>query len=83
MKKRLVLVAFLLFCIFGLSHSQPAFAAAEPVVTDPTTNKDEIYDRYKDNSFELMTKDYDEGFFGNKIKEAFVNLSGTLKSLTW
>ncbi|KAF1294145.1 hypothetical protein [Candidatus Enterococcus leclercqii] len=83
MKKRLALVAFLLFCIFGLSHSQPAFAAAEPVVTDPTTNKDEIYDRYKDNSFELMTKDYDEGFFGNKIKEAFVNLSGTLKNLTW
>lgn len=27
------------------------------IVTEPTTNVDTIYDTYKDNAFELMTKE--------------------------
>lgn len=54
----------------------------EVKVNPVTKDIDEIYDTYKDNSFELMTKDKDGGFFG-KIQAAIANVSGVVKSFVW
>ncbi|MEX1541536.1 hypothetical protein AB3I13_13905, partial [Enterococcus sp. C62] len=41
-----------------------------------------IYDTYKDNSFELMTKEKEGSFLG-KIPAAIANSSGVFKSFVW
>lgn len=55
-------------------------AEGEVKITDPTTDPNTLYSRYKDNSFELMTKEK-EGASG--LKKYIANFSGTLKSLVW
>lgn len=47
-----------------------------------TTDVDKIYDTYKDNSFELMTKEKEGSFLG-KIPAAIANSSGVFKSFVW
>lgn len=47
-----------------------------------TTDVDKIYDTYKDNSFELLTKEK-EGHFLGKIPAAIANVSGVIKSFVW
>lgn len=47
-----------------------------------TTDVDQIYDTYKDNSFELMTKEKEGSFLG-KIPAAIANSSGVFKSFVW
>ena len=51
------------------------------IVTEPTTNVDTIYDTYKDNAFELMTKEKekDSAF----VKEAITNASAAVKTFVW
>lgn len=87
MKRKLLLLLLFLGCFFTITQSQTVFAAPEPdenkvVVREPTTDVDTIYENYKDNSFELMTKEYKDNIFG-KVKEAFVNSSAMLKNLIW
>lgn len=87
MKKKLLLLLLFLGCFFTITQSQTVFAAPEPdenkvVVREPTTDVDTIYENYRDNSFELMTKEYKDNVFG-KVKEAFVNSSAMLKNLIW
>ena len=50
------------------------------IVTEPTTNVDTIYDTYKDNAFELMTKKKKDSAFG--VKEAITNASA-VKTFVW
>ena len=47
-----------------------------------TTDVDKIYDTYKDNSFELLTKEKEGSFLG-KIPAAISNASGVFKSFVW
>lgn len=47
-----------------------------------TTDVDKIYDTYKDNSFELITKEKEGSFLG-KIPAAIANSSGVFKSFVW
>lgn len=55
-------------------------AEGEVKITDATTDPNIIYSRYKDNSFDLMTKEK-EGVSG--LKKYIANFSGTLKNLIW
>lgn len=85
--KRKLLLLLLFWGVFTITQSQTVFAAPEPdenkvVVREPTTDVDTIYENYKNNSFELMTKEYKDNIFG-KVKEAFVNSSAMLKNLIW
>lgn len=52
----------------------------EVKITDATTDPNVLYDRYKNNSFELMTKDK-EGSSG--LKKMIANFSGTIKTFFW
>lgn len=52
----------------------------EVKITAPTTDPNVLYDRYKDNSFELMTKEK-EGSSG--LKKMIANFSGTIKTFFW
>lgn len=52
----------------------------EVKVNDVTKDPNTIYDRYKDNSFELMTKEQ-EGASG--LKKHLSNFSGTIKAFFW
>lgn len=89
MKKKSLLLTALLFvgCFFMFTQSTLVFAAPEPdenkvIVREPTTDVDTIYENYKDNSFELMTKEMEkDSVFG--VKEAITNASATLKNFTW
>lgn len=89
MKKKSLLLTVLLFvgCFFMFTQSTLVFAAPEPdenkvIVREPTTDVDTIYENYKDNSFELMTKEMEkDSVFG--VKEAITNASATLKNFTW
>lgn len=47
-----------------------------------TTDIDTIYRIYKDNSFELLTKDKEGSFLG-KISASISNVSGVVKSFIW
>lgn len=87
MKKKLLLLLLFLGCFFTITQSQTVFAAPEPdenkvIIRESTTDVDTIYENYKNNSFELMTKEYEDNFLG-KIKEAFINSSAMLKNLIW
>lgn len=59
-------------------------SSVEPEVAvnrvDPTDDTNTIYERYKDNSFELMTKEYESL---NGFKKMFVNSTGLLKNFSW
>lgn len=52
----------------------------EVIVNDVTTDPDTLYERYKDNSFDLMTKEQ-EGTSG--FKKHLSNFSGTIKAFFW
>ena len=63
-KKSLIKAALLLLvgCFFVFTQTTSVNPAPQPdenkgIVTEPTTNVDTIYDTYKDNAFELMTKE--------------------------
>ncbi len=63
-KKSLIKAALLLLvgCFFVFTQTTSVNAAPKPdenkvIVAEPTTNVDTIYDTYKDNAFELMTKE--------------------------
>ncbi|WPH48339.1 hypothetical protein SHT67_14265 (plasmid) [Enterococcus faecalis] len=89
MRRKSLLVTVLLFvgCFFVFTQSIPVNAAPEPdenkvIIREPTTDVDQIYEIYKDNSFELMTQDMPkESALG--IKEAIANTSSTIKNFTW
>lgn len=74
-------------CLLLLSISTPVFASPEGdrngvVVQETTTDVDRIYERYKDNSFELMTKEMPkESLTG--FKETLTNATGTMKNMVW
>ena len=52
----------------------------ESIVSDPAS----IYERYKENSFQLMTKPYESSaLFGGAIEEMYNNISGTIKNMVW
>lgn len=52
----------------------------ESIVSDPAS----IYERYKENSFQLMTKPYESSaLFGGAIEEMYNNISGTIKNMIW
>lgn len=52
----------------------------ESIVSDPAS----IYQRYKENSFQLMTKPYEsDALFGGAIEEMYNNISGTIKNMIW
>ena len=52
----------------------------ESIVSDPAS----IYQRYKENSFQLMTKPYESSaLFGGAIEEMYNNISGTIKNMIW
>lgn len=52
----------------------------ESIISDPGT----IYERYKENSFQLMTKPYEsDALFGGAIEEMYNNISGTIKNMIW
>lgn len=51
-----------------------------PNRVEPTDDSGEIYKRYKDNTFTLMTKEY-ESFTG--FKAMFVNITGIFKNMAW
>lgn len=89
LKKKTWVAAIGIAVIFLLSFAQvgSVLGAEKPddngvVITDATTNVDTLYERYKDNSFELMTKDMDSTSFTG-IKETLVNATSVLKNITW
>lgn len=76
-KKRAILLFtcfFLLFAFSGISNAEPSPDNPDVNVEDATDDTDLIYERYKDNSFELMTKE------GRGI---VANISGGIKSFFW
>lgn len=76
-KKRAILLCtcfFLLFAFSGISNAEPSPDNPDVNVEEATDDTDLIYERYKDNSFELMTK---EG------KGIVANISGGIKSFFW
>lgn len=76
-KKRAILLFtcfFLLFAFSGISSAEPSPDNPDVNVEDATDDTDLIYERYKDNSFELMTKE------GRGI---VANISGGIKSFFW
>lgn len=87
MKLRSLFTALLIGCFFLLLNFQSANAAPteESVsvqITEVTKDVDVLYERYADNSFELLTKEYkDNNITG--IKETFINLTGTVKNFIW
>ncbi|MBJ0750551.1 hypothetical protein JFD42_15130, partial [Enterococcus faecalis] len=88
-KKSLIKAALLLLvgCFFVFTQTTSVNAAPKPdenkvIVTEPTTNVDTIYDTYKDNAFELMTKEKEkDSAFG--VKEAITNASAAVKTFVW
>lgn len=64
----------LLFVFSGVSHAEPSTENPDVNVEAPTDDTDLIYERYKDNTFELMTKE------GRGIK---ANVSVGIKSFMW
>ena len=87
MKKMSRLCLLFFSCLLLLSISTPVFASPEGdrngvVVQETTTDVDRIYERYKDNSFELMTKEMPkESLTG--FKETLTNATGTMKNMVW
>ncbi|OOG23514.1 hypothetical protein BZK37_17320 [Enterococcus casseliflavus] len=87
MKKMSCLCLLFFSCLLLLSISTPVFASPEGdrngvVVQETTTDVDRIYERYKDNSFELMTKEMPkESLTG--FKETLTNATGTMKNMVW
>ncbi|OTO02246.1 CD3337/EF1877 family mobilome membrane protein [Enterococcus sp. 5B3_DIV0040] len=87
MKKMSCLCLLFFSCLLLLSVSTPVFASPEGdrngvVVQETTTDVDRIYERYKDNSFELMTKEMPkESLTG--FKETLTNATGTMKNMVW
>lgn len=61
-------------------ESDPKAVEGEVKVNEVTTDPNTLYDRYKDNSFELMTKEQD-GASG--LKKHLSNFSGTIKAFFW
>lgn len=89
LKKKAWLAVICMTVIFLLSFAQSksVLGAEKPddngvVVTDATTDVDTLYERYQDNSFELMTKDMESTSFTG-IKETFVNATSVLKNIIW
>ncbi|WP_429966761.1 hypothetical protein [Enterococcus sp. AZ058] len=95
MKKKCLLFLVLLFSFIGFSASHPIQAEAKtevmyvavseekgfPVVNkEPTEDKDEIYNRYEENSFSLMNKEFSSL---NKINEFRQNLDSMIKNWVW
>ena len=95
MKKKCLLFLVLLFSFIGFSASHPIQVEAKtevmyvavseekgfPVVNkEPTEDKDEIYNRYEDNSFSLMNKEFSSL---NKINEFRQNLDSMIKNWMW
>ncbi|EMW6171113.1 hypothetical protein AAFD58_002946, partial [Enterococcus faecalis] len=90
MNKKLLIKTALLFlvgCFFVVTQTTSVNAVPKPdenkvIVTEPTTNVDTIYDTYKDNAFELMTKEKEkESVTG--FNEAITNASATIKTFVW
>lgn len=52
------------------------------VVNEVTNDVDTLYERYQDNSFELLTQELEKRSITG-IKETFVNLTGTAKNFIW
>lgn len=76
-KKRVILLFtcfFLLFGFSGISRAEPSADNPDVNVEAPTDDTDVIYERYKDNSFELMTKE------GRGI---VASISAGIKSFFW
>ena len=90
-KKSLVkaVLLFLVGCFFVFTQTTAVNAAPKPdenkvIVTEPTTNVDTIYDTYKDNAFELMTKEKEKDKpWSTGISEAVVNASAAVKTFVW
>ncbi|MEY8307075.1 hypothetical protein AAK913_10600 [Enterococcus faecium] len=66
----------------GVTETNEAEKKDEVKENPVTTDVDKIYDTYKDNSFELLTKEK-EGHFLGKIPAAISNVSGVIKSFVW
>ncbi|MES5414800.1 hypothetical protein ABVF54_10415 [Enterococcus mundtii] len=95
MKKKCCYMVFLLVTLLGISGSSPIQVEARedvmyvaiseekgfPVENKPgTSDKDEIYQRYEDNSFSLMNKEFKSL---NKINEFRQNLDSMIKNWIW
>lgn len=88
-KKSIVKTVLLVLvgCFFVFTQATSVNAAPKPdenkvIITEPTTNVDVLYDTYKDNAFELMTKEKEqETTFG--VKEAITNASAVIKTFIW
>ncbi|MEI1233297.1 hypothetical protein [Enterococcus mundtii] len=95
MKKKCCYMFFLLVTLLGISGSSPIQVEARedimyvaiseekgfPVENKPgTSDKDEIYQRYEDNSFSLMNKEFKSL---NKINEFRQNLDSMIKNWIW
>ncbi|HDO7733134.1 TPA: hypothetical protein P4P49_002935, partial [Enterococcus faecalis] len=88
-KKSLVkaVLLFLVGCFFVFTQTTAVNAEPKPdenkvIVTEPTTNVDSIYDTYKDNAFELMTKEKKQDSWTG-VEEAITNASATIKTFVW
>lgn len=86
-KRKMMTVLLLVGCFFLFKPTEAVYATPEPddnhvVITPATTDVDTLYQQYKDNSFELMTQELEQGSLTG-VKEAIVNSSATLKNFTW
>ncbi|MET1995595.1 hypothetical protein [Enterococcus faecium] len=85
MKKTKLIIIFLFsFFIMNMSTSVQAAPSTgnDIVVTEVTNDVDTLYERYKDNSFELLTQELEKRSITG-VKETFVNLTGTAKNFIW
>lgn len=80
-------MALCIGCFFVLLNVESVNAAPNSQettiqITETIEDVDTLYNRYSDNSFELLTKEYkDNNITG--IKETFINLTGTVKNFIW
>lgn len=78
----ILLVFTFMFVITQMTHASVDGNGVnvESIISDPGT----IYERYKENSFQLMTKPYEsDALFGGAIEEMYNNISGTIKNMIW
>jgi hypothetical protein len=86
MKKKLLLIALLLFILFPFL--KPVIGNADGteknedgvIVLQAPKDDIEIYTRYKDNNFQLITK---EATSLTGLKAALLNITGSIKELVW